>query len=122
MFAAHTIYVRIYENRVHIRNIDDNRDIELSAEEPFSTERLLIGSFNAARALLTRGLKIVTGRKIFAMNILMHPMEKIEGGLSQVEDRVLRDLAISLGAQKAAVWTGDELSDNDVTREIEVLP
>jgi rod shape-determining protein MreB len=45
-------------------------------------------------------------------------MEKIDGGLSQVEDRVLKDLALSLGAQKVVVWIGHELSDNEVKQKV----
>jgi len=38
----------------------------------------------------------------------------IEGGLSQVEERVLRELAAGAGARKVFVWVGHELSDQEV--------
>jgi rod shape-determining protein MreB len=119
MQISNTIYVRIYENRVHIRNIDDRKEIELTASSPFTTERLLVGNFTVAQTLLKRGLKIVMGKKFFAPAILMHPIEKIDGGLSQVEERVLKDLAIIAGAQKVLVWVGHELIDDDVLRKAE---
>jgi rod shape-determining protein MreB len=116
---SNTIYIKIYENRVHIRNIEDGKEIALSSESPFTTERLLIGIFTVAKALLTKGIKLIMGRKFFAPAILMHPLEKVDGGLSQVEEIVLKDLAISVGAQKVVVWVGHELNDSDVLRKVE---
>ncbi|RJR18757.1 MAG: hypothetical protein C4581_06080 [Nitrospiraceae bacterium] len=118
MQLGNTIYVRIYENRVHIRNIDDRNDIELSSESPFTSERLLIGNFSAAQTLLKKGLKIVMGKKFYPPAILMHPIEKIDGGLSQVEERVLKDLAIITGARNVVVWVGHELDDDEVLKLI----
>ena len=117
MLPGNTIYVKIYENRIHIRNIDDRKEIELSAASTFTTERLLIGNFTVAQTLLKKGIKIVMGKKFFAPFILMHPIEKIEGGLSQVEERVLKDLAIIAGAQKIVLWVGHELTDKDVLQK-----
>ncbi len=119
MSLSNTIYVRIYENRVHVRNIDDRNEIDLSSETPFSTERLLVGNFSIAQTLLKKGLKIVMGKQFFAPVFIMHPIEKIDGGLSQVEERVLKDLAIVSGAQKVVVWVGHELHDDEVLRKAE---
>ena len=118
MLSNNTIYIKIYENSVHIRNIEDRKEIELSASSPFSTERLLIGEFTVAQTLLAKGIKIVMGKKFFAPIILMHPIEKIDGGLSQVEERVLKDLAIIAGAQKVVLWVGQELTDKDVLEKV----
>ena len=117
MQPGNTIYVKIYENRIHIRNINDKKEIELTSTLPFTSERLLIGNFTVAQTLLTKGIKIVMGKKFFAPLILIHPIEKIDGGLSQVEGRVLKDLAIIVGAQKAVLWVGHELTDKDVLQK-----
>ncbi|HDH12595.1 MAG TPA: 1-pyrroline-5-carboxylate dehydrogenase [Nitrospirae bacterium] len=118
MLLSNTIYIKIYENRVYIRNIDDRKEIELSSTSPFTTERLLIGNFTVAQTLLIKGIKIVMGKKFFVPIILMHPIEKIDGGLSQVEERVLKDLAIIVGAQKITLWVGQELTDKDVLQKV----
>ncbi len=118
MLLSNTIYIKIYENRVHIRNIDDRKEIELLAASSFTSERLLIGNFTVAQTLLTKGIKIVMGKKFFAPIILMHPIEKIDGGLSQVEERVLKDLAIIVGGRKIILWVGHELSDEDVLQKV----
>jgi len=38
----------------------------------------------------------------------------IEGGLSEVEERALREVAMAAGASKVVVWVGHELSDAEV--------
>ena len=50
--------------------------------------------------------------------ILIHPLEMVEGGLSQVEQRVLLELAVGAGGSKVALWVGHELSDREVLNEI----
>ncbi len=50
--------------------------------------------------------------------ILMHPLEMVEGGLSQVEERVFYELAIGCGAKKVVVWSGAELADSEITAKL----
>lgn len=45
-------------------------------------------------------------------------MERCEGGLSQVEERVLHELAAGAGARKVVVWVGAELSDGEVLAKL----
>lgn len=47
--------------------------------------------------------------------VVMHPLEKIEGGLTQIEHRALSELAESAGARKAYVWTGRVLDLQELT-------
>jgi len=42
----------------------------------------------------------------------------IEGGLSQVEERVLTEAAIGAGASKVVVWLGPELKDDEVKAKL----
>ena len=39
----------------------------------------------------------------------MHPMEKLEGGLTDIEKTAFKDLALGAGARNAIVYTGSEL-------------
>lgn len=48
--------------------------------------------------------------------VVIQPLEMIEDGLSEVEERVLREVAASAGARKVVVWVGHELSDAEVMR------
>jgi rod shape-determining protein MreB and related proteins len=45
---------------------------------------------------------------------IIHPMEKIEGGLTLIERRALRELAIGAGAREAFIWVGRELTDDEI--------
>lgn len=42
--------------------------------------------------------------------IVMHQLEKTEGGLTSVEDRVLRELAVAPGAREVLIHRGDKVS------------
>ena len=44
----------------------------------------------------------------------MHPLEKTEGGLTQIEVRALQELAAGAGAIEAHVWQGRELMDYEL--------
>jgi rod shape-determining protein MreB len=81
---------------------------------------MLVGNFTHAEALLKKAVRQVLSHSIFrpAPTILMHPLEKLEGGLSQIEERVLREMALGAGARKVVLWTGQALSDDEVTDKL----
>ena len=116
LFQTITLYVRIRKDQFDIRNpATDQRTIARSLQG-FSTERLLIGNFTEAEATLMKAVKELQKPSLFQSPpgfLLLHPLEIISGGLSQVEDRVLRDLAATCG-RSCDVWMGDELSDEEV--------
>lgn len=111
---SNDVYVKVYENRLVLKKLEDGaRPITVTANEPFTTKRLLVGQFSAAEDLLKRGLN-----ELFSSNwlspspvVVIHPMEKVEGGLSEIEDRLFRELAVGAGARKVVIWLGHELSD-----------
>lgn len=78
--------------------------------EPFSHDRLLLSNFTLAEVLLQHIFNELLKRKIgIAPKVVIHPMEKIEGGLGQIEIRAFRDLAIGAGASDTKVYQGKEL-------------
>ncbi|MCK5725656.1 MAG: rod shape-determining protein [Thiotrichaceae bacterium] len=86
-------------------------NVNTSVSEPFSHERLLLSNFTLAEILLRYILNTLVKRKIFVSpKVVIHPMEKIEGGLGQIEIRAFRELAIGAGARDAKVHQGRELS------------
>lgn len=110
-----TLYVQIRENRVHVRNIDDARTVERRASPGFSHPRMLIGDFTAAQACLKHALAEARGAGFaWTTDVVIHPLENIEGGLSQVEERLFRELAVGAGASKVVVWVGAGLGDAEV--------
>ncbi|MDR2838368.1 MAG: hypothetical protein LBV49_07385 [Azonexus sp.] len=109
------LYVQIRENFVQVRNVNNPRTFQRSASTPFSHPRMLVGNFTAAAECLKKAISEARGSGLFlSTSVVIHPLEKIDGGLTQVEDRLLRELALGAGASKVAVWVGPPLSDAEV--------
>ena len=116
------VYVRIARDRMRLRKVDSGDDIEVLPAAPFTTTRLLVGEFAVAQAALKEGIVKMYGRRWFrpAPFVLMHPLEMTEGGLSEIEKRILQELAIGAGARKVDVWVGPELSDAEVKARFDI--
>lgn len=115
MFRPDSVYVQVRRNAFRVRNASRNSEVSVTAEAPFSTAKLLVGKFSAAEPVLAKAIKQVA-KSLLGVGpiIVIHPMEMSEGGLSEVEDRVLRDVAEGAGGSKVIVWVGKELSDEEV--------
>ena len=76
----------------------------------------MIGEFINAEGLLKEALKKTIGGKWLTPTptIVIQPMAMFEGGLSSVEERVLKELALGAGGRKVVVWVGKELSNLEV--------
>ncbi len=117
---SNDVYVKVYENRFVLKKLEDAaRPTTIISSEPFTTERLLVGQFAVAERTLKQGLKELFSQRWFSPSpvIVMHPLDKVEGGLSEVEDRVFRELAMAAGARKVVVWLGEELSDAEAKQQ-----
>ena len=81
---------------------------------------MLIGDFTAAEHALKVSLKEIAKGRFFSVppHVVMQPLEKIEGGLSEIEERIIREVAIGAGASKAVVWVGPELNDSQVKEKL----
>jgi hypothetical protein len=113
------LYVRIHANRIVVRIADNTgQEISVAAAEPFSTSRLLVGQFTQAATTLQQALQqLFAGRWVgVAPAMVIQPMEQVDGGLSEVEERILRDLAAGAGARRVRLWLGAKLTDDDVCR------
>ena len=119
-FFAADIYVKIHPNKIEIKNISASKEWETAhAEKAFTTTRLLVGSFSEAEPLLTKLMKkAVSGRLLKNIRALVQPMDKVEGGLSEIEDRIFKELAVSAGARSVVVHIGAELTDDDAISKI----
>ncbi len=115
-----SFYVRVRRNQFRVRHVSSKAEAVFEAQPPFSTERLLIGQFMAAEAVLKRALKELSKGGLFAVapQVVIQPLEMTEGGLSEVEERVLKEVALGAGARKAVVWVGGELSDAQVQEKL----
>ena len=114
------VYVRVRRNQFRIRHVKSGADRTFQAAASFSTTRMLIGEFTAAEHALKAALKNAEKDRLLRLppQILKHPLEMIEGGLSQIEERIFLEVAKGAGASKAMVWLGPELSDEEVKRKL----
>ena len=75
---------------------------------PFDHPRSILADFTVAEKLICHGLRSMLGGFITctpAMGII-HPLERIEGGLTTVEERALRELGLGAGFRHCRVHAG----------------
>lgn len=114
--AHRTVYVQVQKDAFQLRHIGNGQEKQVHAIKPFSTDRLLVGQFSIAQRLLKQALGELSRAGLFAPApvVLIHPIEQAEGGLCEVEERVLYELAKGAGAWRAHVWVGHHLADQEV--------
>ena len=114
------VYVQVLENAVRAKNIATGQSVEQRSQEPFSHPRALVGNFTQAEVSIKTAVSEIKGSGLFqSLRILIQPMAKCEGGLTQIESRVLRELALGAGAAKVIVWVGEALSDEAVSSKLQ---
>ncbi|MFW5426933.1 MAG: rod shape-determining protein [Methylophagaceae bacterium] len=86
---------------------------------PFSHPRVLIADFTIGEKILQHIFQTLHHKKLIAAAplVAIHPMEKLEGGLTMIEHRVLLELASGAGARDVSVYTGSQLSIHDFNFE-----
>lgn len=121
LFRKTLLYVRIRRDAFDIRNVETDQRHRSRSLSGFSSERLLIADFNAAESTLLEAIKALLQPGLLGASpdcILMHPLELISGGVSPVEERVLRELAAAAGARRCEICTGPELTDDQVRQRL----
>lgn len=113
---ANTIYVQVRKNAFRVRHIEGRKEREVPAQKPFTTARLLVGQFQEASSLLRKAIQEIGPGGLFTVSpvVVIHPLEMVEGGLSEVEERLYRELALSTGARTVFVHVGSPLTDAEV--------
>lgn len=115
------LYVKIYKNKIVVKNLSDNLSPQMFTPDiSFTTTRLLIGIFAPAVQCLTQAVSSSAPNLWLKFNtaMLIQPMEMIDGGLSEIEDKILRECALGAGARKVTVWVGAELSNDKAIEKI----
>jgi hypothetical protein len=101
IFKAIPVYVKIYNDKIEATNLATENTVIVNAAAKFSSSRIVISNFNNAELLLRNSLQDLGLVKKFLsprLKVLMQIMENVEGGLSELEKRGLRDLAEQAGA------------------------
>jgi rod shape-determining protein MreB len=87
----------------------------ITVHNAFSHPRTFVSNFEVAEATLRQLIYLVVQRRFIVRPIvILHPLEKLEGGITQIEFRGLMELGESIGCRKVYIWTGATLADNDL--------
>ncbi|MGH1450157.1 MAG: rod shape-determining protein [Pseudomonadaceae bacterium] len=89
----------------------------VTVSNPFSHPRLLVSNFRNAEWVLRHAIRAVHPAQFVTPSpvVIMHPLEKLEGGLTDIECRVFRELALGAGARQVHLHVGEALSPNHFT-------
>lgn len=100
-----TLKLALYKDKMVLDN--GTKQITVYPEPPYSSNRLLVGSFSAAEMCLKKALKQLNTKKWYQLrpnpNIDIHVKEMADDGLSEVEERVLLELGKRTGARKVDI-------------------
>lgn len=85
---------------------------EVEVINPFSHPRSLLAHFKPAELLLEGIFEKLGGEGLFSSpaNLVLQPMEKNRGGLTEVEVSAFQALGLSAGARRVYVYQGPELT------------
>ncbi|SIR81642.1 rod shape-determining protein MreB [Aquipseudomonas alcaligenes] len=76
----------------------------------FDHPRTLLADFAVAEKTLQLLVRQIAGKTFLKPEVVLHPLEHLEGGLTQVERRGLYELCHCAGARKIHLWVGRELT------------
>lgn len=115
---SNTVYVHVLKDAFLLQHVQEDRTLKITSDTPFSSNRLIVGNYTIASEVLSKGLKQLKVIKLglFAPIIIMHPKYLCEGGLSQVEQRIISEVARTAGAKKVYVWEGADLSHEQLLK------
>lgn len=114
-----TLYIRLYTNIVFIRDVESKKELKREATKPFSSSRLLFADYEQGEEFLIQTIKeLFEGEPVSSFNIILQPMEKIEGGLSSVEKRAFIDSMQHIGGKSIIIYDKTNLLSDDMVLEI----
>ena len=87
---------------------------DVSISNPFAHPRVVVHGFEIGQALLRFGIHSVLGNRLLLRpRLVLHPLRELEGGLTEIEARVLRELGFCVRAKSVALHVGAKLSAPD---------
>ena len=97
------VKLKIYINKIELSI--GSKVISESPTEPFTTQRLLVGNFDTAWRCIISAEKQLSIKGLFKRKpkVIVEPKEMVEGGISQVEERIFQELALALNPKSVEV-------------------
>ncbi len=120
LFKDDLLYVKLWKDEIEIIDVEKGKRIREKSSISFSNSRLLIANFEVAEEFFKKVfLKLKKDYKIKRYNsILVHPMELVEGGISETEKRIFLESFERVGGKLVLIWTGQELSNTEVLKKL----
>ncbi|PSV51676.1 rod shape-determining protein [Photobacterium sp. GB-1] len=103
-------YIAIEDTKNNVLAVGDKAKYlsgsNITVLNPFDHKRSFVGDFACAEKLLQYAVREVLGNNKFSISprIVIHQLEKVDGGLTDIEERVLKELAMGAGARQVLVY------------------
>ncbi|MCL6417080.1 rod shape-determining protein [Aestuariirhabdus sp. Z084] len=96
-------------NKAKLMRSDGNEAIN-----PFSHPRGLVSDFILAEKFFQHAFKELLGRKAFSPSpkVVIHPMEKTDGGITMIENKAFTEMALGAGAREVVIHQGSVLGSS----------
>ncbi|WP_274474595.1 hypothetical protein [Mangrovimonas aestuarii] len=96
LFSKNRYYIKLYVNRIEIKDLINGKTLSENSQMNFNNQRLLIADFAKAENFVKTTFEKFGLSTRNSVGIIQQ-MEMSEGGLSEVEKRVLFELFSTLG-------------------------
>lgn len=116
MFKRVPIYIKISTNQVEVTNLKTGKTLCEKSIEPFSTQRIVLAKFNPIDLLVRKIIKELTSNRSWPppqLKVIIQQIEKVDGGLAEIEKRAMRDLAELAGASIVLIIDHDRKLSNE---------
>ncbi len=120
LFAYHTYYLIIKENHFTLRLLETNGEYRKDAQEPMSSNSLLVSNMDYAKRLLKEcESQLSQGFSFTKPLIIIHPTRILKDQFTDIEKRLYQELARAIKARKVLFHTGKELSFKEIESLVE---
>ncbi|MCF6457297.1 hypothetical protein [Pseudoalteromonas sp. MMG024] len=117
MFSQQVLYVTIKKDHITIDNFSAAKQHSISGE--FSNQRLAIAHFQTCEAKLKEAISQVQTKSLLqTLTLVMHQQALNDGGLCEIEERILLELGLGAGASKVFIWQGQPLTSELITQKV----
>ena len=96
----------------------------VTIHDAFCHPRVIIGGFDAAQLVAGGFLRQICagGNRWLRFRLIIHPQDDLEGGLTDIEERALKELGLRLGASRVIVYQGAAELGDDALVALGALP
>ena len=123
IFEKDIFYIRVYKDRMEMKDVRRGAEITKNAVQPFSNNRMLIAEFDEAEKLLISMLAELRSNNVYTPRMVMvfQPVQEEDIWYSGVEKKSFKDLCEYLGAAETYLCFGKErLSDQIIFNGVNV--